>query len=147
MSDKRPTPFWCSAGSCDAETYASCEGCVACDPYLWNRHHNQTNTATSDQTAKEDAGKPQLSLVPCQIIRDIAVVRAYGKQKYGDSENWRQVGPERYVNALYRHWLAFVEDPTGRDRESGLPHLWHLACNAAFLCEFYKDSFRDVMLS
>lgn len=25
------------------------------------------------------------------------------------------------------------------DEESGLPHLWHLATNCAFLCELEKD--------
>lgn len=35
----------------------------------------------------------------------------------------------------YRHWLAYLDDPAGTDAESGLPHLWHLACNAAFLIE------------
>lgn len=147
MSDKRPTPPWCIAMTCHRDSQCYCLSCLLCDPQIWSRHHNENTGNAQDQTAKADAGKPRLSLVPCQIIRDIAVVRAYGKQKYGDSENWRQVGPERYADALYRHWLAFVEDPTGRDRESGLPHLWHLACNAAFLCEFYKDSFQDVMLS
>lgn len=56
-------------------------------------------------------------------------------RKYHDPENWRSVEPQRYRDALYRHWLAYLEDPGGVDEESGLPHLWHLACNAAFLIE------------
>ena len=96
-----------------------------------------------DQTAKADAGKLPLSLVPCEIIRNIAAVRAYGNRKYGDSENWRQVEPKRYIDTLYRHLLAFVEDPEGIDEESGLPHLWHLSCNAAFLCEMMKGTFQS----
>ena len=96
-----------------------------------------------DQTAKADAGKLLLSLVPCEIVRNIAAVRAYGNRKYGDPENWRQVEPRRYMDALYRHLLAFIENPEGVDAESGLPHLWHLSCNAAFLCEMYKDKYRE----
>lgn len=88
-----------------------------------------------DQTAKADAGKLQLSLVPRQIIREIARIRMYGNQKYGDPENWRNVEPERYRDAAFRHFLAYLDDPTGVDEESGLPHLSHLACNIAFLCE------------
>ena len=40
---------------------------------------------TNDQTIKADAGKPRLTLVPQQIIYDIAKVREYGlaKQGYG----------------------------------------------------------------
>lgn len=89
----------------------------------------------SSQSAKSDAGKPKLTLVPQQIIYDIAKVREYGNEKYGDPENWRTVEPERYRDAAFRHLLAYLDDPYGVDSESGLPHLWHLACNVAFLCE------------
>lgn len=88
-----------------------------------------------DQTAKADAGKPQITLVPRRIIWDIAAIRMYGNQKYGDPENWRDVEPQRYMDALMRHLLKYLDDPTGVDEESGLPHLWHAACNIAFLCE------------
>ena len=94
----------------------------------------------NDQTAKADAGKAQLTLVPRKIILDIAAIREYGNEKYGDPENWRQVSDERYRNAAFRHFLAYLDDPKSVDQESGMPHLWHLACNIAFLCERYdKD--------
>ena len=88
-----------------------------------------------NQKAKADAGKPQLTLVPRRIIFDIARIREYGNQKYGDPENWKQVEPQRYKDAAFRHFLAYLDDPHGVDQESGLPHLWHLACNISFLCE------------
>ena len=88
-----------------------------------------------NQEAKADYGKPRLSLVPSEIIRGIAYVREYGNNKYGDSENWKTVEPERYRDAMYRHMLAYIDDPGSIDEESGLPHLYHLACNIAFLCE------------
>lgn len=96
----------------------------------------------NDQTIKADNGKPKLSLVPPEIIRDIAVVREYGNNKYpeGGKDNWKQVEPIRYKDALFRHLLAYLEDPEGVDKESGLPHLWHLACNVAFLCELEKEN-------
>ena len=86
-----------------------------------------------DQTIKADAGKPRLTLVPNDIVFAIARVREYGVDKYKTVDGWRDVGIERYRNAAYRHWLAYLADPHGVDAESGLPHLWHLACNAAFL--------------
>jgi hypothetical protein len=95
----------------------------------------------NDQSAKADAGKLQLTLVPRQIIRCIAVIRMYGNRKYHDPENWKQVSKERYRDAAFRHFLAYLDDPRGRDAESGLPHLWHLACNIAFLCEM--EEFKD----
>ncbi len=87
------------------------------------------------QEAKADAGKLQLTMVPTGIIRAIARIRMYGNQKYGSPDNWKDVEPARYRDAAYRHWLAYLDDPGGVDKESGLPHLDHLACNIAFLIE------------
>lgn len=95
---------------------------------------------SKDQTAKADEGKLQLTLVPTGIIRAIARIRMYGNAKYpeGGPDNWKLVEPERYRDALYRHLLAYLDDPEGVDAESGLPHMWHLACNAAFLIEMER---------
>ena len=97
-------------------------------------------TKTNDQRAKADAGKPQLTLVPREIIWAIARVRMYGNKKYGDPENWRQVEPQRYRDAMMRHMLKYLENPNAVDEDSGLPHLWHLATNCAFLCEMEQNS-------
>lgn len=86
-----------------------------------------------DQSLKADAGKPRLTLVPNDIIFAIARVREYGVDKYKTVDGWRDVEPQRYRDALYRHWLAYLDDPQGVDDESGLPHLHHAACNIAFL--------------
>lgn len=89
-----------------------------------------------DQTAKADAGKAKLTLVPRQIIWDIAKVREYGTAKYhNDPENWKKVEKERYKDAAYRHFMAYLDDENSIDEESGIKHLYHLACNIAFLCE------------
>lgn len=88
-----------------------------------------------EDTAKADTGKPRPTLVPVSLIRAVTAVREYGTAKYHDPENWRTVEPQRYRDALYRHWLAYLENPRGVDAESGLPHLWHVACNVAFLIE------------
>lgn len=91
-----------------------------------------------NQDAKADAGKPRLTLVPLEIIYDIARVRMYGTEKYGDADNWKKVEPERYRDAAFRHFLAYIREPGGVDAESGLPHRWHLECNLAFLAELEK---------
>ena len=87
---------------------------------------------------KYDNGKPKLTLVPTQILVDIARVREYGVEKYKDPDNWKRVEIERYRDAAFRHFIAYINDPYGVDDESGLPHLSHLACNIAFLCELQK---------
>jgi hypothetical protein len=87
-----------------------------------------------NQEVKADMGKPRPTLVPIGLIKAVAEVREYGCRKYKDPENWRKVEPQRYKDALYRHWLAYLSGEE-KDQESGLPHLWHLACSVAFLIE------------
>ena len=94
-----------------------------------------------DYAAKSDMGKAKLSLVPRRIIWDIAAIREYGNNKYPDGgpDNWRSVEPVRYRDAAFRHFLRYLDNPSSVDDESGLPHLWHLACNIAFLCELEAE--------
>lgn len=107
------------------------------DPKFKNDNTQIIPVATNG-VAKDDAGKLQLSLVPTEIIRGIAQVRMFGTKKYKSPENWRTVSMQRYIDAAYRHFLAFLDDPNSVDEESGLPHIYHLACNLAFICELRK---------
>lgn len=86
-----------------------------------------------NQEAKHDARKIRPSLVPPELIFAVSQVREYGCRKYKNPENWREVDVKRYRDAAYRHLLHYLSDPRGTDDESGLPHLFHLACNIAFL--------------
>lgn len=94
------------------------------------------------QEAKADAGKVRPTLVPPSLVWAVAAIREFGCRKYHDPENWRKVEPDRYRAALYRHWLSYL-DGERLDPESGLPHLWHLACNAAFLIEMEEKGNED----
>ncbi len=89
----------------------------------------------NDQNIKADAGKPRLTLVPRKIIYAIARIREFGCKKYKEPNSWRSVELDRYRDAAYRHFMKYLDEPSGVDEESGMPHLWHLACNIAFLCE------------
>lgn len=96
----------------------------------------------NNQEAKADAGKLHLTLVPTQIIYEIAKVREYGCNKYpnGGRDNWKQVDIERYMDALARHVLAAWDDPAKVDEESSLLHLAHAACNLAFILELMEEN-------
>lgn len=108
-------------------------------------HHQEDRGADKDQSAKADKGKLELSLVNPELVKAVAEVRMYGTEKYGDSENWRKVEPKRYVDALYRHLLAYIEG-NEVDEESGLSHLAHMACNISFLLdkEYLKEHESEV---
>lgn len=93
----------------------------------------------SNQEAKSDGGKPRPSLVPPALIRGVDAVREYGTARYGSPENWRKVEPQRYWDALLRHVLAAWDNWKAVDPESGMPHLWHIACNASFLMQYMEE--------
>ena len=132
-----------------------CGTCKYCDPPAdcrknqgeVSRHdvpclyYERRKEAEPDQRVKADAGKLQLTLVPTEMIRAVARIRMYGNVKYpeGGPDNWMRVEPQRYRDAMFRHMLAYLDDPGGVDEESGMPHLWHLACNASFLIELEKE--------
>lgn len=85
--------------------------------------------------AKDTKGKAKISLVPMQILTDVAEVRAYGVKKYGSVDSWKEVPIEDYRDALLRHIIEYIKDPSGVDKESGIKHYKHIACNMAFICE------------
>lgn len=88
-----------------------------------------------NQEAKHDEGKLQISLTPQTIIEAITAVRQFGNAKYHDPDNWKTVELERYIDAAYRHWIAFVRNHDAMDEDSGLPAIFHCACNLAFIIE------------
>ena len=115
-----------------------------CEYCAWRKEQDEMMVVSNKELdevirnlkAKIDAGKLQLTLVPTEAIEDIALVRMYGNAKYpeGGKDNWKTVEVERYRDALFRHLLAYINDPKGVDEESGIEHYKHLICNAAFIC-------------
>ena len=85
--------------------------------------------------AKDTKGKAKITLAPMQILKDVAEVREYGVKKYGSVDSWKEVPIEDYRDALFRHLLEYIKDPNGVDKESGIKHYKHIACNLAFICE------------
>lgn len=103
-----------------------------CNESIFKDEEDWEESKMSDNL-KFDDDKPRLDLVPPELIEAVGIVRTYGVSKYGDSESWKQVEPYRYRAALMRHICLYIKEPDGVDAESGLPHLWHIACNVAFL--------------
>jgi hypothetical protein len=92
---------------------------------------------------KADKGKTRLTLVPLKAIWAIGKIRQYGVEvKYPETgiDGWRTISKDRIRDAMFRHMLRYLADPQGMDDESGMPHLWHLLTNAAFLCELEEDN-------
>jgi hypothetical protein len=100
------------------------EECTALSEWM------QARQATGD-AHKHDAGKLRLDLIPPEAILALGEVLTYGAEKYG-ANTWQSVAPERYEAALLRHLMAHKVGAE-RDVESGITHLAHALCNAAFL--------------
>lgn len=82
---------------------------------------------------KHDAGKLRMDLIPPSALEALAEVLTYGAQKYAPN-SWQAVEPERYHAALLRHLCAWMRGEKV-DVESGISHLRHVLCNAAFLVD------------
>ena len=82
---------------------------------------------------KADAGKPELSYAPLEMLEPAAMVRKFAATKYGMEgiENWRKLSDERLFNAMLRHIVACQRGEA--DAESGFPSIFHVAMNANFL--------------
>ena len=105
--------------------------------YFLDKHSELGGGDVVTDGLKHDGGKPMLALVPSAIIRAVGTVMTHGAEKYGEG-NYRKVEPARYRDALMRHICKWLKNPHGKDEDSGLPHLWHIACNVAFLLELDK---------
>ena len=153
LNDKRKRlSKWCQMTDChDCPLWDFSEDDYMCDRLLWSEMpeaelnecydiiFSPVQTASeAAQTAKYDEGKPDYTLVPKALISGCERVRRYGVQKYHDPDNWKKVEPERYWKALIRHVLAAWYDYRAVDQESGLLHLEHIVCNAAFLLEMME---------
>lgn len=88
---------------------------------------------------KETANKLNLSLVPPEILTAVASIREYGCRKYSDPNNWKGVPADLFWQAILRHINAAWDDWKKLDSESGMPHLWHIACNISFLCYLLEN--------
>ena len=88
--------------------------------------------------AKDDKAKPMAGVLLdfSRALQLVADVGTYGAKKY-TRQGWCVVpeGSQRYTDALVRHLLAMDVDPDGLDKETGLPHLAHVAWNALAVLE------------
>jgi len=86
------------------------------------------------QGQKFDSEKIRPGLIPPECLKAIAEIMTFGADKYS-ADNWKLVDPDKYVDALWRHYIAWK---TGEDKdaESGLAHVAHFATNAVFLLWF-----------
>ena len=96
---------------------------------------NNSKSKDWNQERKADAGKLRMGLIPTTAYKAMAAVLTKGAVQYGDN-TWQKVEPVRYVDALLRHLVKYIDNPDGLDDRSGLPHISHVLTNAMFLNDF-----------
>ena len=98
-------------------------------------------TFTNNNTIgkKDDKDKNRLDLIEPQFIEGVGEVLTYGADKYAPN-SWQHVedAEDRYYAALLRHLMAYRAGESV-DKESGLSHLKHAACNVMFLLHFEQE--------
>ena len=82
-------------------------------------------------------GKIRYDLIPTFANQQLAQVLTFGAAKY-QPHNWQKgMAWSTAIASLKRHLAAF-EAGEDYDKESGLLHMAHVLCNAAFIAEYYK---------
>lgn len=100
---------------------------------------NDTNIKkiNEDTALRFDSDKPRMDLISHHMMEGMASVLAFGAKKYSE-HNWRKgMKWGRTIGSLLRHTFKFMSGEN-IDPESKLPHVDHIACNAMFLCEYFR---------
>lgn len=85
----------------------------------------------------DDPSKPQPTLIPPQFIAGVAQVLQFGAQKYSRGNWMRGMSFSSILDAIQTHLLA-IQRGEDLDLDSGLPHIYHVGCNLAFL-SWYQE--------
>ena len=91
--------------------------------------------AVCGQGRKDDAGKLRFDLIPPEVLTALAEVLTPGAVRYGERSWEAGIAPGRIHAALMRHLVAW-QMGEALDPDSGLSHLKHVLCNAAFLVTY-----------
>lgn len=86
-----------------------------------------------------DSGKAPLAHLPWAAIEGLAMVQAYGHQKYKDFNNYRKgMEVSRNLSCALRHIKEYMEG-IDTDAESGRNPLEHALCRIAFVLQNIHD--------
>ena len=85
----------------------------------------------------DDPSKLQPTLIPPQFIAGVAQVLQHGAKKYSRGNWMRGMSFSSILDAIQTHLLA-IQRGEDLDLDSGLPHIYHVGCNLAFL-SWYQE--------
>lgn len=98
-----------------------------------------------EQAQRFNDGKLRVDLIEPGFIMAIAQVLTYGANKYS-ANNWKTgtgLTDEQIDGSLERHFWA-TKSGEIYDKESGLPHLYHVGCNLMFKIWKFQKTHGDL---
>lgn len=113
-------------------------GPVSNEPIVNTYEFRGINGPILTEGTKFDNDKPVLALVPASLEEAVGEILTMGAKKYAP-HNWKKgIKYSRIVSSLKRHLNEFYKGNL-IDKESNKPHIWHVACNIAFLIEYESN--------
>jgi len=86
---------------------------------------------TKEKSLRYNEGKEKWSLVHFKSLKPMVDVLEFGAKKYSP-DNWKKgLDRNEILESMMRHLTALM-DGEEIDKESGLPHIGHIQCNAMF---------------
>jgi hypothetical protein len=85
---------------------------------------------------KNDTGKRRFSLIDLEALNGVIDIFEHGCKKY-EENNWVQLNPVRIYDAIFRH-LTALGLGEWEDKDSGYPHVLHIAANSFILFSLTK---------
>lgn len=119
-------------------------------PWEWDAlkhkfHHDEylpESESSQPSMQRFNEGKPPLSYILelDRASKGVSRVLEYGAVKY-DRNNYKNGGDmaakEFLLDSMLRHAMAYMNGED-LDEESGLPHVYHMACSAMFAAYHYN---------
>jgi hypothetical protein len=96
---------------------------------------NKTDTPTG--ALRFDNDKPQTYLLCPIAMEGLSAVLTMGAKKYAPGNWTKGMKWSRCINSLLRHLFKYMAGED-LDKESGLPHIDHVLCNAMFLSNYFR---------
>lgn len=97
---------------------------------------NMKSEKTDGGGLRENEGKLRYDLVNPYAHEDMIKVLTFGSKKYPE-RNWERGMKWTSIIASMKRHIAAIEKGEDFDKESGLPHIAHVQCNAHFLNAYY----------
>lgn len=117
--------------------------CIEKDSFILNWVHVGVKVK-EEQGLRYNNCKPKWSLIDFDTLEGALKVFEFGKEKYG-IDNWKKgLLTTEICESLMRHLVSYLNSDD-LDKETNLPHVDHILCNAIMLAytQHFNNKFDD----